>query len=367
MEQFFWIFLALAFFFWVSGWIMSARFRRVPEPEEEPISIRVSIVIPARNEEENLARLLPSLTRQDLSAHEIIVVDDQSEDRTAELAREHGAIVVEGEALPEGWYGKPWACQQGASRATGDWLLFLDADTELEGGGLRRIAALAEEENAVHSICPYHRVEEGYEQLSSFFNVIMLLGMNAFTIRGKAAQGIGLFGQAMFVSRQQYEKVGGHEPVKREVLENFHLSRHFKQAGFHCRCYLGAGTLSMRMFPDGLAGLVAGWSKGFVSGADNTPRAAVVGISFWLSGLIMSVISLTFLPLASTAVSGAIGVFYLLCAGQCFYLFRNAGSFWGVGALLFPVGLIFYQVLFFRAVRKRRQGEQTQWKGRDVG
>lgn len=368
MDLFIWLFILVVFLCWISGWVVSARFRAVPKlaPGAPKPFVKISVIIPARDEEENLSRLLPSLQDPEFSPHEVLVVNDQSSDRTAKVAGENGAIVIDGQALPEGWYGKPWACQQGANAATGDWFLFLDADTVLESGGLLRIADLSRDESSVHSICPYHRVHAAYEQLSAFFNVIMILGMNAFTLKGANAKQVGLFGQALFISREQYRKVGGHEPVKKEVLENFHLSRFLSEVGYTCRCYLGRGTVWMRMFPESFSDLVAGWSKGFVSGADNTPKSALVGISIWLSGLIMSVISLTFLPLASASAIWAIGILYFLGVIQTLYLIKNAGTFWSLGALLFPVGLFFYQGLFFRALRRRKEGGAVQWKGRDV-
>lgn len=368
MDLFFWIFLGLAGFFWVFGWIVSARFQKVPalEETESGATPKISILIPARNEEENLSRLLPSLVSQSYPEFEIVVVDDQSEDATATLATENGARVISGEPLPDGWYGKPWACQQGANAATGDWFLFLDADTALEEGALSRIAALTQDEGSVHSICPYHQVSKPYEELSAFFNVIMLLGMNCFSLKGDQAEGIGLFGQALLISREQYERVGGHEVVKQEVLENFHLSRPLAEAGYRCRCYLGKGTIWMRMFPEGFEDLVRGWSKGFVSGADNTPKNALIGISLWLSGLIMSTIALTFLPLAGPTVSIGVLVLYGLCVIQTLYLIKHAGSFSIWSALFFPIGLFFYQGLFFRALRRKKAGGQVQWKGRDV-
>lgn len=368
MDLFIWSFLSLTFLLWLGGWAVMARLRRVPETERgapKP-NVKISIIIPARDEERNLSRLLPSITAQELAPYETIVIDDQSSDGTAEIAAENGAIVIPGQALPDGWFGKPWACQQGADAASGEWLLFLDADTELETGGLIDIGYLARDENSVHSICPWHRVERPCEQLSSFFNVVMLLGMNAFSLKGDKARGIGLFGQAMFISRGQYDAVGGHREVRREVLENFKLSQHLADAGFHCRCYLGKGTLKMRMFPGGFTDLVAGWSKGFISGAGYTPRSAMIGISAWLSGLIMMTIALTFLPQASAAASKAIAILYCLGAAQSAFLFRRAGGFWIVGALLFPVGLFFYQAVFFRALVHKKSGRTAQWKGRDV-
>lgn len=368
MDLFLWTFLFLAFSASIFGWVLSARFRTVPKlaPGAPKPLVKISIIIPARDEEENLSRLLPSLHDGEFTAHEILVVNDQSTDGTAALATSLGSRVIDGKPLPAGWYGKPWACQQGADAATGDWFLFLDADTVLAPGGLLRIAELSHDPSSVHSICPYHRIERLYEELSAFFNVIMILGMNAFTLKGSGAKQVGLFGQALFISREQYGKVGGHEPVKHEVLENFHLSRFLSEAGYTCRCYLGRGTLWMRMFPRCFSDLVAGWSKGFVSGADNTPKSALIGISIWLSGLIMSAIALTFLPLASPPLLYGIPGLYLLCAIQMLYLLKNAGNFSLAGALFFPVGLAFYQAVFFRALRRRKEGGAVKWKGRDV-
>lgn len=361
MEVFLWSFLGLGIICWSSGWFVALRFRQVPKAEQL-LPVKVSVVIPARDEEKNLARLLPSLIGQDAPPHQVIVVNDQSSDRTAEVAEKAGAKVIDGKPLPENWFGKPWACHQGAEIATGDWILFLDADTVIESGGMRRIAALTADEASVHSICPYHRVKKPYEQLSAFFNVVMLLGMNAFTWKGEEADQIGLFGQVMLVSRKQYDAVGGHELVQREVLENFHLSRHLSEAGFRCRCYLGKGTVWMRMFPSGIEDLVAGWSKGFVSGAKNTPKSALAGISMLLSGLIMGMISLAFLTLTPTPVV----IFYSLCVVQSWYLFRHAGNFNPLSAILFPIGLCFYQGIFFRALNRKKEGGTVEWKGRHV-
>ncbi len=368
MDLFLWSFLATTFVLWLAGWLVFLRFRTVPSPGDAPTpELRISVVIPARNEEDNLARLLPSLQASLYSPHEILVVDDHSTDRTAEVARGHKAIVLPGANLPEGWYGKPWACQQGSEAATGDWLLFLDADLVAEPEGLGHLAALAAAEpDAVHSVCPYHRIERPYEELSAFFNAIMVLGTNAFTAKGRNVRETGLFGQAMLLSKAGYAAVGGHRRVRAQVLENFHLARHFREAGIACRCYLGKGTLSMRMFPGGLGELVAGWSKGFVSGAGNTPRAALAGVSAWLSALIMATIALSFLPFADFWQRLLVGKLYLLGAVQCLHVFRHVGRYSWLNAALFPVALAFYQIVFFRALRRRRAGGTVAWKGRDV-
>ena len=365
MEAALWIVTGLSFLSWVVSWSLFVRFRRVPSVRGGVRTVpRISIVIPARNEEANIKVLLESL--QGSRVHEIIVVDDQSEDRTEAVARELGARVLSGEIPPSGWLGKPWACQQGAEAATGDWLLFVDADTRFVKGGFERVMGLAEGEPKVHSVCPYHEIRALYEQLSAFFNVTMILGMNAFTAKGASARDIGLFGQVMLVSRKDYDLVGGHSQVKGDILENFQLSRCFASAGVERSCWLGKDAISMRMFPGGVRDLIAGWSKGTVSGAANTPKAVFLGISVWMSGLFMSAIPFCFGTLASPPLAVTMGSLYVLWALQCVYLFRASGRYSILAALVFPVGLLFYQVVFFQAVRRKKQGGTVQWKGRDV-
>ena len=131
----------------------------------------VSIIIPARDEAANLPRLLESIAMQGIPPREVLVVDDASRDGTAGIAAAHGARVIRSEGLPPGWKGKPWACAQGARAAEGRLFLFLDADCHFEPGGLEAI--LGRYRGGAFAVCPYHRVERPYENLSAFFNLIM--------------------------------------------------------------------------------------------------------------------------------------------------------------------------------------------------
>ena len=132
-------------------WFVLGRPRFVPAPESPP-DTTVSIIIPARNEEDNIGALLASIASDNPHPHEIIVVDDASTDRTAAIARDLGATVVSPPTLPDDWKGKPWACHHGAAAATGDWLLFLDADTRLAPAGLDKIHGLTTHPGHVHSV-----------------------------------------------------------------------------------------------------------------------------------------------------------------------------------------------------------------------
>lgn len=348
----------------VAGRLLFWKVRGLPEKASEQRK-RISVIIPARDEEANLSKLLPALAAQRHPAHELIVVDDQSSDATARLAREAGARVISGKDLPEGWFGKPWACAQGAEAATGDWLLFLDADVEPEPAFLERLADAAGEGEVI-SVCPWHRIERPYEELSVFFNLLMLGGIGAFTVKGDEARGIGLFGQTMMISRRLYDEVGGHGAVRRTVLENFHLSRLLDQRGVRRICRVGRGSVSMRMFPAGFEQLCESWAKGFASGAGLAAPGALVLSSIWLSGLMMLSVSVLLMPFAEGLHRAATGLAYLVAALSLIPLFRKAGGFSWWSALAFPVALMFYQYLFFGAILRKRSGVKTQWKGRDV-
>ena len=307
----------------------------------------MSLIIPARNEERNLPTLLRSLAAQPAKPREVIVVDDGSTDRTAEMARQFGAIVIPSQPLPDGWRGKTWACHQGAQAATGDLLLFVDADTWFEPDGLGRI--LSAYEGGALSVGPYHAVHKLYEELSLFFNLNMIFG----TVPR------GLFGQMLLVDRESYQRVGGHAAVQGRILENVWLAGQFRAAAIGTRSVTGRGVLAFRMYPDGLHELIAGWTKGFASGAGQTPRGAMFLLVAWMTGLMMA--PLGWLVTGDWHWWGAL---YLLYAAQVAWFSRQIGAFRWYSALLYPVPLVFFFAVFFWSVA--RSGQLVTWKGRVV-
>ncbi|MEP4076960.1 glycosyltransferase [Haloferula sp.] len=327
----------------------------------------ISVVVPARDEAENLGRLLPSLNGQTLMPKEVLVVDDQSSDSTADVARSFGARVVDGVTPPEGWYGKPWACRQGVEVASGEVLLFLDADVELEEDALARMAAHAvDHPAAVISVCPWHRIEKVYEEFSVFFNLLMTGGIGAFTRRGWAAKGVGLFGQLMWISRDLYDEIGGHGRVRNRVLENFHLSRDFESMGVERHCFLGRGAVSMRMFPGGFDELVASWAKGFAGGAGLVAKVPLILSSLGLTGLMVLMMCGLSSPFGDAKSLAVLVGIWLVVAVILFRWMRMVGKFSLLNALLFPVSLMFYQSLFARSLLQQKRGRTVKWKGRDV-
>lgn len=348
-----------------SKWLLG---RMVPLPPPGPLGRppKVSVIIPARNEARNLPVLIDSLHRQWLRPHEILVIDDQSDDETYEVAKLCGARPISSKPLPDGWLGKPWACQQGADLASGQLLLFLDADVHLQPDALARLVAAIGDGQAAVSVCPWHRIERAYEQGSVFFNLFMVGGIGAFGPRGFHAKHVGLFGQVMMISSDHYQRVGSHGVVRSKVLGNFHLSRELVALEIACRSYVGAGCVTTRMFPDGFGQLCRGWMKGCASGAAIAPRWAVAAISLWITGLAMSAIALIVGLIQWTPqtllIPGAYGIAALTLYDKMVWI----GRFSAWNAVFYPFSLLFYLVLFVLSLVRRKTGGTVNWQGRRV-
>lgn len=319
-------------------------------------------MIPARDEARNLPRLLRSIAAQNSPDTQVIVVDDNSTDGTAELARREGACVVSAPARPSGWRGKPWACTQGARAATGRVLLFLDADTWLQPGGLGRLwAAWQNGQEGALSLAPWHLTARPYEDLSAFFQIMMVAGSGAFTWRGDRRAPDGLFGPCLLVAREAYERVGGHEIVRDKILEHFHLAEYLEREGAKCRCLGGRGVLNVRMYPDGPGSLASGWAKAFASGAARVAPWILILTVLWVAGAILAA--------GWVAAAAWTGAGAWLAAGLALYamyalrtasMLRPLGTFRPVTATLYPVALLFYLAVFARSAL----GPEIAWKGR---
>lgn len=338
-----WVFLVL----WATGWRLAARWRRPVMTGISDAPSTVSIIIPARNEAHNLPTLLKSITSQSVRPLEILVVDDGSSDGTADIARRFGAEVITPPPLAEGWRGKTWACHQGAMMARGERLLFMDADTWFEPGGLER--ALAIQHNGALSIAPYHAVRKTYEDLSLFFNVCMTAG----TVPK------GLVGQFLLVSRDHYQLAGGHESVRGHILENFRLAGRFQAVGVPLLSMTGKGLVSFRMYPHGLGEMLRGWTKGFAAGAAGTPAGTLLLVIAWMSGLMVPP-----LMVILTENRPLWGAACLLGSLQVAWIGRKLGSFGWFLLLFYPVPLMFFFGVFGRSAMKA--GKNVTWKGREI-
>ena len=339
---------------------------RREDPAQMPLN-SISVIIPARNEEKSLARLLRSLEEQKMKPHEVILVDDHSEDGTAEIAKKADCRVIPALDLPEGWTGKPWGCWQGAKQAQGDLFLFLDADTFLEKDGLEKLVSTYWQGKGLLTVQPYHRMEKPYERLSAIFNIFVLAGMNTFTPWGAKRKPMGAFGPCNLCSREDYFAAGGHEKVKGEVLESLDLAKEFQKKSLPVRCYGGRGTISFRMYPGGIRSLIEGFSKGFGTGA----QAMSPGILFMAVGWVTGGVGIVRHLLHSSLLGDSVwllqaGVVYFLYALEIHWMLRRIGNFGFRTAILFPLPLLFFVGVFTLSFIRIFLRGKVHWKGREV-
>ena len=327
----------------------------------------ISVIIPARNEEHTLPNLLNSLSGQLSSQDEVIVVDDHSEDRTKEVAKNSGVKVLESLPTPEGWVGKTWACSQGASIASGEIFVFLDADTVLDNNGLKSIIETYNEKDGVLSIQPYHKMRDLYEQLSAFFNIIVMAGIGAFSVLGRRIKPIGLFGPVVVMKRQYYLDSGGHDKVKGEILDDLAFGSELQKKGVQVHCLGGKNTISFRMYPNGIRELINGWSKGFAMGAAKTSTPLLILIVFWIAGSIGTTRSLIEAIAATNNVQIAIsGGLHILYALQIYWMLVRIGNFKFYTALFYPIPMAFFVMVFTYSFVRIFIARNVQWKGRKI-
>ena len=205
-------------------------------PEQLPF---VSVLIPARNERDNLERMLPGLLRQEYSAFEVIVYDDASEDGTWALLEATRAEagkrmrVVRGSGPPPGWVGKVHALYQAARRASGDLYLFLDADAALaDDQALRRLVERHAALPAPAALSGFTRLCGGGKLLVSLVPLAILTLLPWPLVRRFRSESLGaLNGQCWMLEADLYERLRPHEHVKGEVLEDVQIGRYLKRRG----------------------------------------------------------------------------------------------------------------------------------------
>jgi 4,4'-diaponeurosporenoate glycosyltransferase len=324
---------------------------------------KVSIVIPARNEFKRISPLLQSIQSQASLIHEYIVVDDNSTDGTATLAKSLGAKIVSAPPLPKGWFGKPWACYQGAKVATGDVLMFLDADVKILPQGMEAMLSEFNQDRTPLSIQPYHMMKKGYESLSLFFNLIVMMTTGLFTPLGSKMNASSFFGPCQIISKEDYWKVDGHAVAKHAVLEDMVLGEALrKSTGKNVRSRAGRGVIVFRMYGEGLRALIEGWTKNFATGAKLIPTWLMVLISLWMTGMFISLLS-GIAPFMWQDQTYLIG--YLFVGLTTWLLGRKVGNFSPIVIVLFPIQLIFFLWLFIRSSIQSNQKKVT-WKGREL-
>lgn len=320
-----------------------------------------SVIIPARDEENNLKRLLPSLLAVPNKNREVIVVDDDSSDNTKETAEFFGVKVISTPPLPDGWMGKSWACFQGAEQAEGDTFCFLDADTWFSSDGPDQMIRYLEHSESVSfvTVHPFHFMYSFWEKLSAVFHLVVFASSGITHIFAKQSKSQGGFGPCLLINRDTYWEMGGHACIKKEIVEHLAFARKAQQQGIETRAFSGRRVLNMRMYEAKLMDVIQGWSKSFASGAKTASPWLTAANVIWITAVVSFFINS---PDAGWwSLAG-----YLAMALWLYKTLRDIGNFQWFDALLFPVYFLFFITIFIFSLLKTFFFKKATWKGRNI-
>ncbi|HEU4681891.1 MAG TPA: glycosyltransferase family 2 protein [Gemmatimonadales bacterium] len=338
----------------------------------------LSVIVPARNESATIATVIRSILTTSYRPFELLVVDDQSIDDTAavvERLADSTVRLIRGEPLPDGWYGKPWACYQGYQAAKGELLLFTDADTRHEPELLAQaVGTLAREDAGLVTISPHQQCVTFWERIvmPQIWFLLALRYQPAAVNRARRERDVIANGQFILTTRQAYEAAGTHAAVRHEVAEDLALAQAYLRHGQKLHFAFAERLMETRMY-HGLSHLIEGWSKNIYLGGRRSfphepmlralvPVMLLVAMFFWLlppmtvlaTAVFPAVADLSPLALVATGLSA---VFWMLiCYGMKIPI---------VYGLAYPLGALMTLYIILRS--SWRGGRKVEWRGRVYG
>lgn len=363
------LWLTMASFVVVMGWLIrinrkhALRLSDAPEPLAFPL---VSVLIPARNEAENLPHTLPLCLESEYPNVEILVLDDQSTDATpsilSALQRQHPTKlkVLSGTPLPDGHNGKNWACQQLAEAAQGEILLFCDADVSMGRRAVRNTVSWLQHTGAgVVTAIPHQRLESWAE--CAVVPLVMHVATLGFvSLRHAFVSSKPRFtvanGQWLGWTRACYESVGGHAAVRDAIVEDMALCKRAKRQGFRVCPTLAFSQLSVRMYRS-FQGVWEGFSKNLYGLMNYNPAIACIVVCMFACSV--------FLPWLLAILGGPF--VWIVCAAlfwtrlELAWIARHPLR----SVLLHPVGTLLLLALLFDSIVRYYRGSLV-WKARTL-
>lgn len=347
-----------------SGLILFSKFTLSCCNEPYKKNCKVSIIIPARNEEKNIQNIMESLKKQTYKPYEIIVVDDSSSDRTFYLARQYGAKVIKNTKLPEGWIGKNWAVWNGFLKSTGDILVFLDADVTLAPNALEALIKTRDKVGGTISVVPYHKTGKFYEKLSL---LPYLLGVFAFTSPFERKNYTkGLYGACIVTSREDYDKIKGHSCISSELLDDLNLGKKLSEAGVNVENFIGDNLVSFRMYPNGIGSELQGFGKGAALSTATLRPETVMLIALWVIGLLSVELITPYLIVAGSSYIFPFTIGYLIYTVQIMYLLKHTGNYGYVMPFIHVLSSIFFIIIILYSIYQVTCIGSVSWKGRQI-
>lgn len=338
---------------------------------------RLAVIVPARNEAKRIGRCLDALLKQDYlpSRLRIIVVDDDSSDDTATIvqavvADAGGATLLRAPPLPQGWMGKPHACQAGANSAGTEWLCFMDADTQAEPELLGTAIAVARARKLdMLSLEPFQVLGSFWERvIIPVGYVLVAFFLDPARNNDPEDPQAAANGQFILIRREVYESVGGHAAVRDAITEDFALARRVKRAGYRLAMLGGSRLIRTRMYT-GLGEIWRGLSKNVPDIVGGLGRTVLLA----LAAVVMAVVSVGLpawtVPLAISEpapILVAAAVFSVLGTAALIGFHIGAVRHLQLPAwygLLFPLGYVIGTALALHAIWWRARGH-VLWKDR---
>ena len=388
--------------YWIAGGILAlAWFSRIveaaigmphiadiarPEWDRRPLSAngnpnpgaKISIIVPARNEAEHIRETLVQLLALDYSNYEIIAVNDRSTDRTGQimddvaendLLHDAGADrsvrptrlkVIHVSELPSGWLGKTHAMWLAGQQASGDWLLFTDADVLFKPDSLRRAVAYAEAERADHVVLFPRMIMKrpGERMMIAFFQALFVFGHRPWKVadpKSRDHMGVGAFN---LVRRSVYDAVGTYLALRMEVLDDMKLGKVIKNAGFVQRNVFGEDLISLH------------WAKGTFGVVNNLTKNFFAVLSFQWWRTVVTVVGLGFLNLGPFLgvwlAHGWARVPYAIALASLFAIYRGMSFRSPVPPYYFflhPVGTSLFMYILLRSMFHALWNDGIVWRG----
>jgi len=349
--------------------------RRACLPVDPPL---VSVLIPARNEEENIQKCLTSILCQDYPNFEVLVLDDNSTDRTAQIVSgivesDSRVQLIRGKPLPDSWAGKCFACHQLSQNARGSWLLFIDADTVSRSHMIRSTLQLAIlNKAAMLSGFPRQQVSGVTQKIVIpiifYFLVMSWFPLWLFHSWKKPGPTLAI-GQFLLFKREDYMRIGGHQSVKSRIMEDVWFGIEMHSHGGRLLSVDLSGTLTTKMYTN-MGQMAEGCIKWFYSVAALSPLAMVgsvlIAYIFFLAPFYWACAR----PLNALISDGLVmdwGVVVLVQVGIILLMRIITDSYFRGSKISFifhPLGISFLILAVIFAASRRALGAGVVWKDR---
>lgn len=328
--------------------------------------VPVSIIIPARNEAGNLPCLINSILKQTAEC-EIIVVNDASDDNTSAVLKRYDVLEVK--LIENPWHGKSFVCYKGVEYASHELIIFIDADIEFtDNRALEQMISLYTQQNnsGVLSIQPWHKTKKLYEKLSAIFNLITVMGINVFSAFKSLNTLSTVFGPVLMTNQCDYKITGGHKASKSKIIEGEGIFTAYQKNSLPIKLFLARGSIGMRMYPNGLKELIAGWSKHIARGSANTHPIHMTMIILFLAGGITAA-SLLLISLIVPNISVIFALLAYVLYGIVFYFLADKVIRLSlIDIFIFPLYILFFFIIYGLSWYNINIKKQVIWKGQQI-